>query len=111
MAAEVPFLVPLSRKGRELAIQGRIDRVDQNVGLDLDALGNRLFLTDYKTGSIPGQADFLNRNLQMPVYLYAAAQLARGNDREGKNPGNGRTRPDTAALLKAVSLPAGDITW
>lgn len=107
VAAEVPFLVPLSRKGRELAIQGRIDRVDQNVGLDLDALGNRLFLTDYKTGSIPGQADFLNRNLQMPVYLYAAAQLARGNDREGKNPGNGRTRPDTAALLKSGVVAGG----
>lgn len=43
----------------------------------------------------------------MPVYLYAAAQLARGNDREGKNPGNGRTRPDTAALLKSGVVAGG----
>jgi len=51
-------------------LNGKIDRIDR--------IGNRIFITDYKSGKAPGKKDFLDKDLQMPVYLLAAEKLADG---------------------------------
>ncbi|MGI6263482.1 MAG: PD-(D/E)XK nuclease family protein [Succiniclasticum sp.] len=84
VATEVPFEVKLPLNNQEIGLQGRIDRVDVVVNNATGSVGPYLYLTDYKTGKVPGGPDFLNRNLQMPVYLYATEQLLDSDDELGK---------------------------
>jgi ATP-dependent helicase/DNAse subunit B len=55
--------------GETLKVQGYIDRMDRQ--------GNRVIITDYKTGSAPIQVSEMEqgRNFQMMLYLLAAQQL------------------------------------
>jgi RecB family exonuclease len=60
----------LKAAGRELRLQGRIDRVDW------DDAKTRFRVIDYKTGSKREKATFAGgRSMQLPVYLHAAAGL------------------------------------
>lgn len=56
----------------EISIRGRIDRLDSN--------GKSIFVTDYKRSSAPSSKDLVDGlDLQMPIYLLAAAQLYMQN--------------------------------
>lgn len=54
--------------GSSVQIEGRIDRIDSD--------GSRLFITDYKRSSAPAGSDLAaGLDLQLPVYLLAAARM------------------------------------
>ena len=54
--------------GQKFAIMGRVDRIDKN--------GDKVFVTDYKLGSVPAVDDLPNGvDLQLPIYLLAANKL------------------------------------
>ena len=70
--------IPLSTEAGDIELEGKIDRADVTVPLDAGRpVPKLIYLTDYKTGSAPKTADFLNRNLQMPIYLYATRVLLK----------------------------------
>ena len=52
---------------RRIFVNGKIDR--------LDKAGNTYYITDYKSGNAPGKKDFLDTDLQLPLYLLATAEL------------------------------------
>lgn len=55
----------------EVTLKGRIDRIDSD--------GTNVFVTDYKRNTAPGNKDLaLGLDLQLPVYLLAAAGLYAG---------------------------------
>jgi ATP-dependent helicase/nuclease subunit B len=80
VATEVSFKVTLPLDKQEIELQGRIDRADVSVDFTTGSVGPYLYLTDYKTGNPPQTKEFLNRNLQMPVYLYAVEQMGNSDD-------------------------------
>jgi ATP-dependent helicase/DNAse subunit B len=56
--------------GREIRLQGRIDRIDWDEGR------TRFRVIDYKTGKVRDKTAFdKGKALQLPVYLHAAARL------------------------------------
>jgi DNA helicase-2/ATP-dependent DNA helicase PcrA len=74
IALEQPFTIPL---GKDLKIGGRLDRVD-------DLGGGEIEIIDYKTGAtIPSQKD-VDRNLQLSFYALAATKIP--NEPFGKLP-------------------------
>ena len=65
VALEQPFIVPI---GKDLKIGGRVDRVD-------DLGGGEIEIIDYKTGAtIPTQRD-VDKNLQLSFYALAATKI------------------------------------
>lgn len=61
-----------SASGRQIRVQGRIDRID------FDDARTRFKVIDYKTGkSRPAKTERLHggESLQLPIYLYAAAEM------------------------------------
>ena len=60
-------LVPLDINGRRILLNGKIDRIDK--------AGNAYFITDYKSGSAPKKAEFLDKDLQLPLYILAADKI------------------------------------
>ena len=60
-------LMPLEIEGRQIFLNGKIDRIDQ--------AGNAFYITDYKSGQTPKKATFLDTDLQLPLYILAADRL------------------------------------
>ena len=60
-------LVPMEIEGKQIYLNGKIDRIDQ--------AGNAFYITDYKSGKAPRKAEFLDTNLQLPLYILAADRL------------------------------------
>jgi ATP-dependent helicase/nuclease subunit B len=67
-AASMPEPFQLEAAGRKILLRGKIDRLDILSGPDG---GQRLFVVDYKTGELPKPQE----DVQLPVYIAAAAQL------------------------------------
>lgn len=57
--------------GRRIYLNGKIDRIDR--------AGDALFITDYKSGDTPNKKEFADKDLQLPLYLLAAAMQNEGN--------------------------------
>ncbi len=75
--------VSLPTEAGVIELQGKIDRADVTVPLEAwMKIPKMVYLTDYKTGSVPKNDDFLNKNLQMPVYLYAAQHLLQDKEKD-----------------------------
>ena len=55
---------------RTISLTGSIDRID--------ASGKSYFVTDYKSGKLPAQQDFLQKDLQLPLYLLALQHMLKG---------------------------------
>lgn len=55
----------------KIKVTGSIDRID--------SLDGKLFLTDYKTGLVPGVKDFLDTNLQIPLYMVMLQDMEDGS--------------------------------
>ncbi len=66
--------IPFELEGGErIFLNGKIDRIDRD--------GNAFYITDYKSGKVPSQSDFLDGDLQMPLYILAAEEILAGTDR------------------------------
>ena len=65
-------LVSMDINGRRILLNGKIDRVDR--------AGNKYFITDYKSGNVPKKADFLDTDLQMPLYILAMERLVSSQE-------------------------------
>lgn len=52
---------------RRISLTGSIDRIDRS--------GKDYFVTDYKSGRTPAQSDFLQKDLQLPLYLLALQKM------------------------------------
>lgn len=77
ISREAPLL--LRAGSRELAFQGRIDRIDW------DEARSRFRVIDYKTGKARDKAPFdRGRALQLPIYLRAAAELLGMSPEQGE---------------------------
>ena len=63
--------VALDINGRRIYLNGKIDRIDR--------AGDAFFITDYKSGDTPKQKEFADTDLQLPLYLFAAATQNEGN--------------------------------
>ena len=59
--------MPLDVDGRRIYLTGKIDRIDR--------AGDTYFITDYKSGDTPGKKEFMDTDLQMPLYLLAAERF------------------------------------
>ena len=89
-------------------LNGKIDRIDKT--------GNGYYITDYKSGNAPGKMDFLDTDLQLPLYLLATAELfaapagasvAGGGYfvvKDGK-------RKESFRFAEETNIPAADIPW
>ena len=62
--------VALDINGRRIYLNGKIDRIDR--------FGEAYFITDYKSGGTPNKKGFADTDLQLPVYLLAAAMQTKG---------------------------------
>jgi len=62
----------LEIEGRQIFLNGKIDRIDQ--------AGNAFYITDYKSGQVPKKAEFLDTNLQLPLYILAADRLVAAKE-------------------------------
>lgn len=68
-----PLELPLTG-GKKVRLLGRIDRLDSD--------GESVFVTDYKRSLAPSRSDITNGlDLQLPVYLLAAAGLYKGGSK------------------------------
>ena len=56
--------------GEQVFLNGKIDRIDK--------ADDTYYITDYKSGDPPKQKDFLDTDLQMPLYILAADKLLAG---------------------------------
>ena len=65
-------LMPLEINGRRIFLNGKIDRIDR--------AGNSFYITDYKSSQAPKKADFLDTNLQLPLYILAADRLVAAKE-------------------------------
>ena len=63
--------VTLDINGRRIYLNGKIDRIDR--------AGEAYFITDYKSGDTPNKKAFADTDLQLPLYLLAAAMQNKGN--------------------------------
>ena len=63
--------VALDINGRRIYLNGKIDRIDR--------AGDAYFITDYKSGDTPQKKAFADTDLQLPLYLLAAAMQNGGN--------------------------------
>ena len=61
----------LDINGRRIYLNGKIDRIDR--------AGDAYFITDYKSGDTPNKKAFVDTDLQLPLYLLAAATQTKGN--------------------------------
>ena len=61
----------LDINGRRIYLNGKIDRIDR--------AGDAYFITDYKSGDTPNKKAFADTDLQLPLYLLAAAMQNGGN--------------------------------
>lgn len=64
--------MPLEINGRPILLNGKIDRIDR--------AGNAFYITDYKSSTAPKKAEFLDKNLQLPLYILAADRLAAAKE-------------------------------
>lgn len=71
----------ISLPEKKISVNGRIDRVDRD--------GHNYFVTDYKTSNAPQLQEFLQTNLQLPIYLWAAQAYLRKQDPEAMVTGGG----------------------
>jgi RecB family exonuclease len=62
--------VALDINGRRIYLNGKIDRIDR--------AGETYFITDYKSGDTPQKKAFADTDLQLPLYLLAAAMQTKG---------------------------------
>ncbi len=62
--------VALDINGRRIYLNGKIDRIDR--------AGDAYFITDYKSGDAPNKKEFADTDLQLPLYLLAAAMQTKG---------------------------------
>ena len=65
-------LMPLEINGRRIFLNGKIDRIDKS--------GNAFYITDYKSSQAPKKAEFLDTNLQLPLYMLAADRLVAAKE-------------------------------
>ena len=65
-------LMPMEIAGRQIFLNGKIDRIDQ--------AGNAFYITDYKSGQAPKKAEFLDTDLQLPLYILAADRLVAAKE-------------------------------
>lgn len=66
--------IAMDINGRCILLNGKIDRIDK--------AGNTYFITDYKSGSAPKKTEFLDTDLQLPLYILAAEKLVAAQDGE-----------------------------
>ena len=58
-----------TRQGKNIAIEGRIDRIDR------DPINKKFIIIDYKTGrAVLGSAILKGKSLQIPLYILASEQ-------------------------------------
>ena len=78
-------------------LRGKIDRVDEVSA----KAGEGLFVVDYKTGTLPSQADMdAGRNLQIPIYSLAAEKILASSCIGGAMHGFGGKKPVHFSLVK-----------
>ncbi len=87
----------LETSAGEVRLRGKIDRVDK---VSAEA-GQGLFVVDYKTGTLPSQADMdAGRNLQIPIYSLAAEKILGTTCIGGAMHGFGGKNPVHFSLVK-----------
>lgn len=63
-------------KAAALSLQVGVCRISLNGSIDrVDRSGKDYFVTDYKSGKTPAQSDFLQKDLQLPLYLLALHKM------------------------------------
>ena len=94
-------LVPLDINGRRILLNGKIDRIDK--------AGNAYFITDYKSGNAPKKAEFLDTDLQLPLYILAADRIlnVQGSVQTGKAVTSQKSGIVAAQEGRNVSVRAG----
>lgn len=65
-------LMPMEISGRHIFLNGKIDRIDR--------AGTTFYITDYKSSQAPKREDFLDTNLQLPLYILAADRLVAAKE-------------------------------
>ena len=83
-----PDAVVVKTGAGDIRLRGKIDRVDR-----IDE--NTLMVVDYKTGALPSASDIADgRNLQLPLYSAAAAEILQGESSGGAfhRIGSGRSK-------------------
>lgn len=68
---ETEFSLDLEN-GERIFLNGKIDRIDR--------AENVYYITDYKSGDAPARKDFMDKDLQMPLYILAAETLFAKNE-------------------------------
>ena len=92
--------VALDINGRRIYLNGKIDRIDR--------AGETYFITDYKSGDTPNKKGFADTDLQLPLYLLAAAMQTKG-----EVAGGGYYSLKDAERKERFIFPAaaGTVTW
>ena len=89
-------------------LNGKIDRIDK--------AGNRYYITDYKSGNAPGKKDFLDTDIQLPLYLLATEELFAA-PAGGSVAGGGYfvikdgKRKESFRFAEEANIPAAEIPW